>query len=224
MKKKYNCRAVILILALAVSCLLTEPVMAKGETKIIVQVGGTKFNAVLYNNKAAEKLLLKMPFQIKMTELNGNEKYKYLSYTLPEKEQSVGQIRAGDIMLYGDDCLVVFYKSFRTSYQYTKIGRITDPEGLEAAAGKGSVSISFSEKNVSLSKTRLTIRKGQNKKIRLSGAWAKKVKWSSSDEAVARVKGGKVTGRKPGKAVITAKYQGKKYKCRVTVKKAKRRT
>ena len=45
-----------------------------------------------------------------------------------------------------------------------------------------------------------------------------KMKRCSSNKAVARVSKGKITGRKPGKAVITAKYKGKQYKCKVTVK------
>ena len=42
-------------------------------------------------------------------------------------------------MLYGDNCLVVFYESFDTEYSYTKIGHI---EGL-LEMGDGEVVVKF---------------------------------------------------------------------------------
>ena len=107
----------MLALVLMISCFTMESVFAQGETAGTVIVGSRKYEAVFYNNPAAEELVSKMPFEISMSELNGNEKYKYLDYSLPGNEQAVGQIQAGDIMLYGNDCLVVFYKSFQTSYR-----------------------------------------------------------------------------------------------------------
>lgn len=50
---------------------------------------------------------------------------------------------------------------------------------------------------------------------------AKKIRWVSSRPSVIRVTSkGKAVAKNLGKAVITAKYKGKRYKCRVTVKKA----
>ena len=69
--------------------------------------------------------------------------YKYLDTTLPTNASCPGTIHAGDILLYGNNCVVVFYKTFNTSYSYTKIGKITDPTGLEAAVGAGGVEVQF---------------------------------------------------------------------------------
>lgn len=73
-------------------------------------------------------------------------------------------------------------------------------------------------KKIKLNKTKLTLQQGNTYQLKLS---VKKgsIKWASSKKKVATVnKKGKVTAKKPGSATITAKYQGKKYKCKVTVK------
>ena len=79
-----------------------------------------------------------------MSELNGNEKYKNLSYELPENAKQIKSIHAGDIMLYGSDCIVIFYKDFETSYSYTRLGKITDSSGLEKAVTEGKIKVQFS--------------------------------------------------------------------------------
>ena len=101
------------------------------------------FNAELANNATAQAFDALLPTTLSMTELNGNEKYKYLDTTLPTNASCPGTIHAGDILLYGNNCVVVFYKTFNTSYSYTKIGKITDPSGLEAAVGAGGVEVQF---------------------------------------------------------------------------------
>lgn len=78
-----------------------------------------------------------------MQELNGNEKYVYLSQSLPSDAHAVSTIHAGDLMLFGSDCVVLFYEDFTTSYRYTKIGSLQDPEGLAEALGTGSVHVTF---------------------------------------------------------------------------------
>ena len=118
----------VLVLVLIISCFTMESAFAKGETAGTVKVGGRKYEAVFYDDPAAVELVSKMPFEIRMSELNGNEKYKYLDYSLPEKEQAIGQIQAGDIMLYGNDCLLQIVSDIiqiyenRTDYQSGRIG------------------------------------------------------------------------------------------------------
>ena len=111
-----------------------------------VKIGKKAFDAVLYDNETARALQEKMPVKYRMSDLNGNEKYKYLNEDLPMSEKKIKRIKAGDIMLYGSDCLVVFYKSFNTTYEYTRIGRLTETKGLKKAAGKGKVTVRFMSK------------------------------------------------------------------------------
>ncbi len=46
-------------------------------------------------------------------------------------------------MIWNSRTLVLFYKSFPTSYSYTKIGRINDASWIAGAVGPGDVRISF---------------------------------------------------------------------------------
>ena len=78
-----------------------------------------------------------------MAELNGNEKFARLPGTVPAQASTPPSIQTGDLMLYGSNTLVLFYKSFSTTYSYTKIAKVDDPAGLEAALGSGDVAVTF---------------------------------------------------------------------------------
>lgn len=109
-------------------------------------VGAAVFSVTLESNAAATALKAMLPLTVSMAEMNGNEKYYYLPEGLPTASSSPGTIRAGDLMLYGSSCLVLFYETFRTSYSYTRIGRVDDPSGLSAALGAGDVRVTFEMK------------------------------------------------------------------------------
>lgn len=73
--------------------------------------------------------------------------------------------------------------------------------------------------NIKLSKTKLTMAPATTQTLKLNGAAASKVTWSSSKKSVASVnKSGKITAKTKGTAKIKAKYNGKTYTCEVTVK------
>ena len=80
----------------------------------------------LEDNETSRKFVSILPLELEMKELNGNEKYNYLDIKFPTNSYNPKTINSGDIMLYGDNCLVIFYKSFNTSYSYTKIGHINN--------------------------------------------------------------------------------------------------
>ena len=101
------------------------------------------FAATLSDNATATAFKKLLPLSVTMTELNGNEKLFRLPGTLPARASTPSSIQTGDLMLYGPNTLVLFYKSFPTTYSYTTIGRIDDPAGLEAALGSGTVAVTF---------------------------------------------------------------------------------
>ncbi len=111
---------------------------------IKIQVGDISFTAVLYDNASAHELLEKLPLTLDMADLNGNEKYCFFSDSLSDSGERVSNINAGDLMLYGSDCLVLFYESFSSSYRYTKLGYIENVTGLAEALGYGNVQMIFS--------------------------------------------------------------------------------
>ncbi|MBD5477156.1 MAG: hypothetical protein HDR17_14425, partial [Lachnospiraceae bacterium] len=123
------------------------------ERRITLSVGEQRFDAVLYDTPAAAALWERLPMTVTMQELNGNEKYSNLTGSLPTDASRPESIQAGDLMLYGSDCLVLFYQSFPTIYSYTPLGRLTDPSGLAQALGSGNVEITFARQDDALSES-----------------------------------------------------------------------
>ena len=111
--------------------------------QITVTVNGTSFDAVLADNETGRAFAELLPLTVTMNELNGNEKYHYLDGSLPTDSYKPGTIEAGDLLLYGNNCVVLFYETFNTLYSYTRIGAIDNPSGLAAALGSGNVSVRF---------------------------------------------------------------------------------
>lgn len=109
-----------------------------------VRVNNNDFKLVLYDNDTARDFLSLLPLNINMNDLNRNEKYYYLDKNLKTKTESINNIKTGDFMLYGNNCIVLFYESFRTSYKYTKIGYIENFDNLKNILGYDDVYIHFS--------------------------------------------------------------------------------
>ena len=129
-------RFVTLIFALSTMTLMAQ-------TPINIIIGSNTFTATLADSETGEAFAALLPLTVTMNELNGNEKYHYLSSSLPTAAYQPGTIHAGDLMLYGNNCVVLFYETFNSSYSYTRIGSIDNPSGLASALGSGNVSVRF---------------------------------------------------------------------------------
>lgn len=116
---------------------------AQVQRSLTIQINGKNFSAALEDNPSARAFAERLPLEVNMIELNGNEKYFYLDADLPSDSVSVERIHAGDLMLFGSNCVVLFYKDFATSYTYTRLGKLNDPADLEKILGAGTVRVTF---------------------------------------------------------------------------------
>ena len=107
--------------------------------KLKITIDNKEYQIDLENNETVKEFINILPKTITMNELNGNEKYAYLDKSFKTNEYNPKTINKGDVMLYGDNCLVIFYKTFTTSYSYTKIGHIDNLPDL----GNGSINVTI---------------------------------------------------------------------------------
>ena len=108
-------------------------------SELKVTINDKEYIIELENNDTVNEFIKILPQEFIMDELNGNEKFVYMNNSLTTNSYNPNHIVKGDVMLYGNNCLVIFYKSFDTSYSYTKIGHIANLDNL----GNGSITAKF---------------------------------------------------------------------------------
>lgn len=104
--------------------------LTEKNSELPLSINQKKVIIHLEKNETVTELLEVLPDAFQMEDLHGNEKYLRLNRPITSNEAFVNQIRAGDVMLYGNATLVIFYKDFSTPYAYTRIGYIEDIEKL----------------------------------------------------------------------------------------------
>ena len=130
-----------LVRYIAMSFLMMVADVSFADTVIVISAGGKSFTAKVEDSETGRAFVAKLPLTLSMTELNGNEKYCY-GVSLPTASRYYSTIEAGDLMLYGSNCVVLFYGA-AGGYSYTRIGRLTSTAGLASALGNGSASVTF---------------------------------------------------------------------------------
>lgn len=154
MIKKILMTALIFTLIIFTGCADGNEVKAPAEknstqeteaitTNIKIIIDGQTFDATLEDNESARAFIDKLPLEVTMTELNGNEKYYRFNENFPSNDERVGRISTGDLMLYDSSYVVLFYKNFSTSYSYTRLGKILNIDNLVKMLGEGNVTVKF---------------------------------------------------------------------------------
>lgn len=110
-----------------------------------LEINGVIFETDIEENDTASAFLNILPQSLNMRDLNKNEKYCFLNKSLPIKPTKPKIIHTGDIMLWKDNCIVIFYKTFQTNYLYTKIAKIKNISYLEKSLGDGYVTAKFTK-------------------------------------------------------------------------------
>ena len=127
MRKVLSVVFLIIIVLSIVGCEKnSNNVTEKVSDTVKVFIDDKEYKLNLYDNETVSSLVKLFPLEVTMKTLSENEVYVYLDEKFPTNSSNPKTINAGDVMLYGDNCLVIFYKTFNTSYSYTKIGHIDD--------------------------------------------------------------------------------------------------
>ena len=125
-----------------------------GEEQYYIKLNGKEFEFEFKDTEVANQIKSKLPFTVKMTNLNGNEVYyQFSGESFTTNHKSVGTINMGDIYLYQSNFLVLFYKTFTTSYSYTEIGKLKDATGLDTIIGSSDIEVEWFKANTEAQST-----------------------------------------------------------------------
>ena len=123
-------------------------ILLADKTTIKMRIGGSKeFKLEIEDSTTGTEFLNLLPYSVKMSDLNSNEKYIYIDQKFTTNSQRYETINIGDFMLYGDNCLVIFYKTFSSGYSYTRLGKIQDTSELATTVGSSNVVVDFAKED-----------------------------------------------------------------------------
>lgn len=119
---------------------------AEEDTEMKLSIGTEDVKVEWESNESVEALMALVkegPLTINMSMYGGFEQVGEIGKSLPRSDSQT-TTRAGDIVLYSGNKIVVFYGS--NSWAYTRLGRITDrsAEELSALLGNGNVTLTIS--------------------------------------------------------------------------------
>lgn len=205
-----------------------------------LKVSGTKSKVTWSSNKKSVatvtkkgKVTAKKKGTATITAKVGKKKYtckvtvKAPAVTLSEKSKTLTVGQSFNLTLKNTNSSVKWTTSNKnvatikkvSKYKYKVTGKKAGTATITAKVGSKKYSCKVTVEAPSLSSTKLSLTVGSSSTLKISGT-SQAVTWKSSNTSVATVNSsGKVTAKAAGTAKITATVGGKKYGCKVTVKK-----
>ena len=116
----------------------------EGAKYIKLKVNGHEYKVKLASNKATKALLKKLKkgaIKIHAHDYGDFEKVGDLGFSLPASDKYI-TTSVGDVVLYNGDEISLFYDS--NSWEYTKLGKVQNVNGLKKVLGSGDVTLIFS--------------------------------------------------------------------------------
>lgn len=113
--------------------------------QIKVLINDKRYTMTLADTQAAQELLSQLPLKLELDDFNQNEKVGNLGRKYPTASENVDHIYSGDVMLYGDDNFVIFYKNFPTPYSYTRLGRLEGADNLSDVVGRNRITVEITK-------------------------------------------------------------------------------
>ena len=113
--------------------------------EMIMKIGEIPVQVIWENNEAVQflrQLVEEAPLLIEMSMYGGFEQVGPIGQTIPNDDEQI-TTKAGDIVLYSGNQMVVFYGS--NSWAYTRLGHISDKSEKELTEllGNGNVTITL---------------------------------------------------------------------------------
>ncbi|OYQ67960.1 cyclophilin-like fold protein [Aerococcus sp. 1KP-2016] len=109
---------------------------------VLLETTDRTYEAVFYENELTEILVDAMPFTIDLRDFMGQEKVGSIPIKLPSlKAQQVGTVEKGHLYLWANTDLVLFYKTFDTTYSYVNIGYFKNAKEVDALVSATEITV-----------------------------------------------------------------------------------
>ena len=111
----------------------------RNEYSVTITINDKPYLLSLEDNDISYEVINYLNDEYTMKDLNHNEKYVYFDRIFNTSEKVVETIYKGDVYLYNNNCLVIFYENTSNLYSYTKIGHINDLNDMPSGDIKISI-------------------------------------------------------------------------------------